>query len=207
MQPFSAYSRRKQQQNRNKKKVTAYPLSTLKIPSPLKSARSSFYSSVLLIRYRDIWEAEAHPLISHHLTAFEVTADSYWAVMALPQSLARVPAFARPLKYSHTLASSLSRGGRGVSGLGPAEKALWVSVPSRYTWPISLTNENACPLTSCFCSVCAPVSQAPQRKAGTLGWSVKKEKEFLALLEVRVVLTTRRGFMKNLEVRTREKVM
>lgn len=127
--------------------------------------------------------------------------------MALPQSLARVPAFARPLKYSHTLASSLSRGGRGVSGLGPAEKALWVSVPSRYTWPISLTNENACPLTSCFCSVCAPVSQAPQRKAGTLGWSVKKEKEFLALLEVRVVLTTRRGFMKNLEVRTREKVM
>lgn len=62
--------------------------------------------------------------------------------MALPLSLAQVPAFVRPLKYSHTFTPSLSRGGRGVSGLVPAEKPLWVSVPSRYTWPISLTNEN-----------------------------------------------------------------
>lgn len=82
--------------------------------------------------------------------------------MALLLSLARVPAFARPLKCSHTLTPSLSRRGRGVSGLVPAEIALWVSVPSRYTWPISLTNENACPLTSRFCSVYTPVSQAPQ---------------------------------------------
>lgn len=76
-------------------------------------------------------EAAAHPLISHHLTVFEVTADSYWAVIALPLSLAGVSVFfARPLKCSQTLLLSLDTRGRGVSGQVPAKKALWVSVPS-----------------------------------------------------------------------------
>lgn len=96
-------------------------LSTLKIPSPLKSARSSFYNSVLICN-RGLWEATAHPLISHHLTVFGVTADSYWAVIALPLSLAQVPAFARPLKCSYTHIPNLCQRGRGVSGLVPAKK-------------------------------------------------------------------------------------
>lgn len=133
-------------------------MSTLKIPSTLKSARSLFYSSALLIRCRGLWGAAAHPLVSHHLTVFEVTADSYWAVMALPLSLAQVPAFSRPLKYSHTLYTLPQHRRRKEVCLGLVP--LWVSVASRYTWPISLTNENAWPLTSCFC----PVSQAPRER-------------------------------------------
>lgn len=65
--------------------------------------------------------ASAHPLTSHHLTVFEVTADSYWAVMAPPLSLAQVPAFT--LKRSQTRSCPcLSGGGRGASGLVPADK-------------------------------------------------------------------------------------
>lgn len=94
--------------------------------------------------------------------------------MALLLSLAQVPAFARPLKRSQTLTARLSTGGKGVSEPVPAERALRVSIPSRYTWPISLTSEYVWPLTCGFCSVCAPVSQAPQERRELLLGVLKK---------------------------------
>lgn len=95
----------------NWRKITKQAIlqNTVKIPSTLKSAQSSFYRAVLLIGYGGLSEAVTRPLISPHLTVFEVTADSYCAVMALPLSLARVRAFPGPLKYPHTLAQFLKR--------------------------------------------------------------------------------------------------
>lgn len=110
-------------QSKTIKKSNRLHYRTLKIPSSFKSARRSFYNSVLLICHRGLWEAAA--LISHHLTVFEVTADSYWAVMALPLCLAQVPAFTRPLKYSHTLLPSLSsqQWRKGCVWAGPCWKS------------------------------------------------------------------------------------
>ena len=87
--------------------------------------------------------------------------------MALPLSLAWVSAFAnaRPLKCSHTHshgnALPLQRRKGACLGWSLPKKHSGFSVPCRYTWPIRLTNGNVCPLTCCFCSACAPVSQAP----------------------------------------------
>lgn len=120
--------------------------------------------------------------------------------MALPLSLARVPVFARPLKYSHTLTPSLSRGGRGVSAVSgfpypPGTPGLLVSqMKMCVLWPPAFV-QSALP------------SRGHLQKGGNYGWECKKEKELLALLEVRVALTMRWRIMKNLDVGTREEVM
>lgn len=142
-----------------------------------------------------LWVAASHPLISHNLTVSEVTAESYWALMALPLSLAGVPYFSGSLKSSHTLTHSASAQEERVCRCWSLMKKL-PGFPKPPGTPGPFVSQRKCltfdllPLFSLHPLLLAGTS----RKAGTLGRSFKK---VFALLEIRVAEDNKKRWRQN----------